>query len=94
MFGKAKSAAFLAQQTKDKTGLNNPMFGVKKSEETLAKLRKMVYCYDATDDYKLLGVYSTVECLRQFKMGSNTLLKRIADGEIYKGKYLFSRVPR
>lgn len=45
MFGKPKSAAFLAQQTKDKTGANNPMYGVKKSEETLAKLKKMIYVY-------------------------------------------------
>lgn len=94
MYGKAKSAAFLAEQTKDKTGSNNPMFGVKKSEETLAKLRKVVYCYDVTDDYKLLGVYPTVECFRKFNMGYDTLTKRLADGKIHKGKYLFSRVPR
>jgi group I intron endonuclease len=84
MFGKPKSEAFIAQWTKDKTGANNPQFphppphtcvgwglggGVKKSDETLAKLRKMVYAYSVTDNYKLVGIYSTVECFRTFNMG-------------------------
>jgi hypothetical protein len=60
MFGKVKSEAFLFQQTKDKSGPNNPMFGKSKSEETLTKLRKMVFVYDVRDNYKLLGVYPTV----------------------------------
>ncbi len=32
--------------SKDRFGVNNPMFGEAKSEETLAKLRKMVWIYD------------------------------------------------
>lgn len=92
MFGKPKSDAFLAQQTKDKTGANNPQYGVKKTEETLAKLRKLVYVYCVADNYKLEGVYSTVECFRKFNMGYNTLNKRLSDGKIHKG-YFFSKGP-
>jgi group I intron endonuclease len=106
MYGKPKSEAFIAQQTRDKTGANNPSSpggslsprnvwgedGVKKSEDTLAKLRKMVYVYNATDNYKLVGVYATVECFRKFNMGYDTLTKRLSDGKLHKG-YLFSRGP-
>jgi group I intron endonuclease len=91
MFGKAKSEAFLFQQTKDKSGANNPMFGKSKSEETLTKLRKMIFVYDVTDNNKLLGVYPTVVCTRTFNIGYETLSKRLLDGKIHKGKYLFSR---
>lgn len=93
MFGKAKSEAFMAQQTKDKFGPNNPMFGKSKSEDTLAKLRKMVFVYDVTDNYKLLGVYPTVVCTRTFHIGYATLCKRLLDGKIHKNKYLFRRNP-
>jgi hypothetical protein len=34
-------------QTKNKAGINNPLFGVKKSKETLAKITKLVYVYDS-----------------------------------------------
>lgn len=93
MFGKAKSEAFKAQQTKDKLGPNNPMFGklTIKTGETLAKLRKMIFVYDVTDNYKLLGIYPTVVCTRTFHIGYETLSKRLLDGKIHKGKYLFSR---
>jgi hypothetical protein len=102
MYGKTKSDAFLAQQTKDKSARRlycdrkKPYVcsvAVKKSEETLSKLRKMVYVYDVTDNYKLLGVYPTVVCFRQFNMGYDTLNKRLEDGKIHKGKYFFSRGP-
>jgi group I intron endonuclease len=92
MYGKPKSEAFLAQQTKNKFGALNPQYGVIKSEETLAKLRKMVHVYNATDNYKLVGVYATVDCFRKFRMGYDTLTKRLVDGKIHKG-YLFSKGP-
>jgi hypothetical protein len=66
--------------------------GVKKSDETLAKLRKMVYAYSVTDNYKLVGIYSTVECFRTFNMGYETLIKRLSDGKTHRG-YFFSRGP-
>jgi hypothetical protein len=92
MFNREKSPEFIAHMYRDKYGANNPMYGVQKSEETLAKLRKMVYVYNATDNYKLVGIYATVECFRKFRMGYDTLTKRLADGKIHKG-YLFSKGP-
>jgi len=93
MYNKIKSDAFIAQQSRDKSGENNPMFGKAKPEQTLAKLRKMVFVYDVTQDYKLLGVYPTVMCTRLFKLCNNTLRKRINNKEIHNGKYLFSKDP-
>lgn len=93
MYNKIKSDAFIAQQSRDKSGENNPMFGKANPEQTLAKLRKMVFVYDVTQDYKLLGVYPTVMCTRLFKLCNNTLRKRINNKEIHNGKYLFSKDP-
>lgn len=93
MYNKIKSDAFIAQQIRDKSGENNPMFGKTKSEQTLAKLRKMIFVYDVTQDYKLLGVYPTVMCTRLFKLCNNTLRKRINNKEIHNGKYFFSKDP-
>ena len=39
MFGKTLSPEFLSMQTKDNKGENNPMYGVKKSATTIAKLQ-------------------------------------------------------
>lgn len=93
MYNKAKSDAFIAQQIRDKSGENNPMFGKTKSEQTLAKLRKMIFVYDVTQDYKLLGVYPTVMCTRLFRLCNNTLKKMINNKEIHNGKYFFSKDP-
>ena len=89
MFGKTKSKEFITQMYKDKRGENNPMFGKPKSEETLTKLRKMIFVYDVTQNYKLLGVYPTVMCTRLFKLSNNTLTKKINNKEIHKDKYFF-----
>ena len=91
MFNKPKSAAFIAEHIRDKSGINNPMFGKTKSEETLSKLRKMIFVYDVTQNYKLLGVYTTVMCTRIFKLCNNTLAKRIKNREIHNGKYFFTK---
>ena len=93
MYNKIKSDAFIAQQIRDKSGESNPMFGKTKSEQTLAKLRKMIFVYDVTQNYKLLGVYPTVMCTRLFKLCNNTLKKRINNKEIHNGKYFFSKDP-
>lgn len=93
MYNKLKSEAFIAQQVKDKRGINNPMYGKTKSSDTLVKLRKMIFVYDVTQNYKLLGVYPTVMCARIFKLCNNTLTKRINNKEIHKGKYFFSKEP-
>ena len=58
----------LSSQTKNRKGVNNPMFGLKKSRATIAKLQKLVYVYQA-DYLKLIGVLPTV--IKHFKMGTN-----------------------
>ena len=93
MYNKIKSDAFIVEQTRDKSGENNPMFGKIKSEMTLTKIRKMIFVYDVTQNYKLLGVYPTVMCSRIFKISNNTLRKRLYDREIHNGKYFFSKNP-
>ena len=77
---------------KDRSGVNNPMYGKARSEVTLAKLRKMVWVYDVEKNYKLLGVFPTVMCTKTFHISYETLTKRLQDGKIHKGKY-FSRKP-
>ena len=90
MSGKPFSNEFLDMQNRNKRGSNNPMFGKIKSTETIAKIQKLVYVYDA-ETKKLLGIFSTVECSKQFKIGKDTLTKYIKNNLPFKGK-LFSRV--
>jgi hypothetical protein len=52
-------------QIKNKKGINNPMYGLNKSSKTIAKLQKLVYVYDAKSK-TLIGVFSTVECIKHF----------------------------
>ena len=90
MFGKTFSSEFIAMQTKNKKGINNPMFGIIKSPATIAKLQKLVYVYEA-DTLKRIGIFSTVECFKYFKMGKDTLTKYLNSNKSFKGK-IFSRV--
>lgn len=90
LYGKTFSSEFVYMQYRDKKGSNNPMFGITKSSETIKKLQKMVYVYEA-DSLKFIGKYSTVECSKQFKMGKDTLTKYLKGNIPYKG-ILFSRV--
>lgn len=39
-------------------GFNNPLFGVIKTQDTIAKITKLVYVYKA-DTLSLVGVFST-----------------------------------
>ncbi len=91
MFGKAFSPEFIFMMTRDKKGINNPMFGTKKSPTTINKLQKLIYVYDA-DSLNSIGVFSTVKCIKHFKMGKDTLAKYLNSKIPFKGK-LFSRVP-
>jgi hypothetical protein len=68
MSSKIFSSEFVLMKTKDKKGKNNPMFGVVKSPATRAKLQKLVYVYEA-ETLKKIGVFSTVNCSKHFKMG-------------------------
>ena len=88
--GRVLSSEFIKMQTRNKTGENNPMFGIEKSPETLAKIKKMVYVYNS-ETRVLIGKYSTVECSKEFKMGKDTLSKYLKKNKSFKGK-LFSRV--
>lgn len=49
MHGRIYSSEFINMQTRDKTGVNNPQFGIKKSTQTLAKITKLVYVYNFID---------------------------------------------
>ena len=90
MFGKTFSLEFIEMQKRDKKGINNPMFGIVKSPATIAKLQKLVYVYEA-DTLKNIGVFSTVECIKHFKMGKDTLTKYLNSKLPFKGK-IFSSV--
>lgn len=89
MYGQTKSPEFIAMMKRDKSGNNNPQFDVIKTAETIAKLRKLVYVYNA-EDLSLIGEYSTVNCVKQFKMGKDTLTKYIKNGLPFKGN-IFTR---
>lgn len=86
MYNRPKSPEFLAQQTSDKSGANNPQYGVIKSPETVAKLTKLVSVYKASDN-SLVGTYSTVACKEKFNIGYDTLINRIKTGKPHKGYF-------
>lgn len=89
MWGKEFSHEFFKYQLKDKSGINNPMYGIKKSAETIAKLQKLVYVYEY-DTKIFIGAYPTIFCTKEFKMGKDTLTKYLNNGLPFKNK-LFSR---
>lgn len=90
MFGKTFSPEFIEMQSRDRKGINNPMFGKIKSPATIAKVNKLIYVYEA-ETIKFIGVFSTVECAKQFKIGKDTLTKYLSNKLPFKGK-IFSRV--
>jgi group I intron endonuclease len=90
MYGREFSSEFLNYQIKDKSGVNNPMYGRKKSAESIAKLQKLVYVYEY-ETKKFIGVYTTLLCSKEFKMGKSTLSKYLKNGLPFKNK-LFSRI--
>lgn len=89
MHSREKSPEFLAMQQRDKSGVNNPQFGVIKSAGTIAKLNKMISVYNASDN-SLVGKYATVECKTEFSIGYDTLMKYIKTGKAFKG-FIFKR---
>jgi group I intron endonuclease len=90
MYGKPFSKEFINMQIRDKKGKNNPMYGLKKSAITIEKITKKVYVYNY-ETKNLIGIFSTVECTKNFKMGKDTLTKYLKNGLPYKNK-LFSRI--
>ncbi len=57
--GRKYASLFLYMQNRNKEGKNNPLFGVKKSIETIVKLQKLVYVYNS-DDMSYLGSYPRI----------------------------------
>jgi len=89
MYNRAKSPQFVEMQTRDKSGSNNPQYGVIKSPETIAKLRKLVtVCRES--DGALVGHYPTVQCKELFNIGYDTMIKCIKTGCAHKG-HTFAR---
>jgi len=86
-----KSKEFLEMQRRDRSGVNNPLYGKIKSASTITKLIKLVYVYNS-EDMSYIGEFSTVNCSKQFNMGKapHTLSKYIKNGFPFKGK-IFSR---
>lgn len=90
MYGREFSPEYIEAQKRDKFGANNPQFGVVKSDATIAKLTKLVYVYKA-DPLAYIGGYKTIDCFAEFKIGKDTLTKRIQDGKAHNG-FIFTRV--
>lgn len=90
MSNREKSQEFIAMQKRDKKGENNPLFGKKKSPETLSKMIKLVYVYNSSNS-EYIGTFSTVNCAREFKIGKDTLQKYLKKGLAFKG-LIFSRI--
>jgi hypothetical protein len=67
MYGKTKSSEFLAHQGRKLFGAENPMYGKKKSESTLAKLSRFIYVYDLNDDTKFLGTFQQLNVAENLK---------------------------
>jgi hypothetical protein len=91
MYNREKSPEFITMQTKDKSGSNNPQYGVIKKPSTIAKLVKNVYVYDAIN-YSHVGTFSTVECKKYFHMGYDTLKKYLDSEKPYKNRYFSSQI--
>ena len=66
------------------------MYGIKKSAETINKLQKLIYVYKYNTN-KFIGLYPTVKCSKQLKIGKDTLTKYLNKGLPYKNK-LLSRI--
>lgn len=89
MYNKEKSKEFIYMQKKDKSGANNPQFGVIKSQATIEKLSKFIYVYK-NNEY--LGKFKTVECKKTFKMGIDTLKKYKDSNKPYKDMLFYSKI--
>ena len=89
MSGRTFTPEFIEMQKRNKAGVNNPLYEVVKSPSTIAKITKLIYVYDA-ENMNYIDSFSTVECLKEFKMGKDTLSKYLLKGLPFKGR-IFSR---
>jgi len=71
--------------------VNNPLYGIKKSPSTLAKITKLVYVYNFSD-MSFIGEFSTEIVVNTIRLrrGKDTLTKYLKNGLPFKGK-IFSR---
>ena len=89
MYNKEKSKEFIYMQKKDKSGANNPQFGVIKSQETIEKLSKFIYVYK---NGEYLGKFKTVECKKKFNIGYDTLKKYKDSNKSFKEMTFYSKI--
>src|SRR5947208_15047819 len=88
MFNKEKSQKFIEQMYKDKSSINNPMYGKNDSIDTLEKLRKKVYVYNSNTK-ELEKVYKgIVVASKDLKIGYETSKKYRQSKKLYKNKIL------
>lgn len=87
----SKSKEFLYYMFKSKKGVNNPMYGTKKSQETLLKIRKPIYIYNSNKEL-INSFEKTIDAAKLLKIGAPTLKKYKDTGKLYKGIYIYSKL--
>lgn len=86
MFGKQLSPEFLAQQTRDKTGVNNPVYGTTWSQDKREFFSHRIYVFSAETKELLTSYLGLKVAKKDLHMGHDTLKKYIASGKPYKGR--------
>jgi group I intron endonuclease len=92
-----KMGKYLSEETKKLlsqlfSGELNPFWEKTHSEETLNKMRKNVYVYDAISKELIKKYDSSVMIKKDLKMGYDTLKKYLNSDKPFKGK-IFSSIP-
>lgn len=82
--GVSFSPEYLSQQSKDRSGLNNPQYGVIKTEKTRAKLTKLVYAYDAATG-RVVDQGGVVALKGRLHIGYDKIKEHLATGKPYRG---------
>lgn len=70
--------------TKNRHGENNPMFGKTHKLETIAKLSKNIYVYDAQTKELIKKYEGIVKAKKDLKMGYDTLKKYCKSNQVFK----------
>lgn len=83
--GRVFSPYFLAKQQEEISGSNNPQYGVAKTDETRAKLTKLVHVY-SVDTGALLSSLGTVETKKLHGIGYDTMNRCLKTGNTHHGK--------
>jgi hypothetical protein len=84
--GKQFSPEFLEQQTRDKTGPNNPVYGTTWSQEKREFFSHRIYVFSA-ETKELITTYLGVKAAKKdLNMGYDTIRKYLASGKPFKGR--------